>query len=158
MRNFFVDSSPAFNLNFEIHSLEEEPIIASPIVHNILQEVKIKQENEQVINELDTSVFNSPTCAEIKILIHVTCDMNGLNFLSSIDTFGYIEYVVLYDLNTVEKRMFCQTTSPLLTINNFHAIAINEYNGVFMVHRVYIYSDLNPHSTMQQYNQVESDK
>jgi hypothetical protein len=91
-------------------------------------------------------------------LIHVTCDMNGLNLLSSIDTFGYIEYVVPYDLNTVEKRMFCQTTSPLLTINNFHAIGINEYNGVFMVHRVYIYSDLNPHSTMQQYNQVESDK
>jgi hypothetical protein len=57
MRNFFVDSSPAFNLNFEIHSLEEEPIIASPIVHNILQEVKIKQENEQVINELDPLVL-----------------------------------------------------------------------------------------------------
>jgi hypothetical protein len=48
MRNFFVDSSPASNLNFEIHSLEEEEaIIASPIVHNILQEVKIKQEKEQ---------------------------------------------------------------------------------------------------------------
>jgi hypothetical protein len=27
---------------------------------------------------------------------------------------------------------------------------------VFMVHRVYIYSDLNPHSIMQQYDQVES--
>jgi hypothetical protein len=26
-----------------------------------------------------------------------------------------------------------------------------------MVHRVYIYSDLNPHSIMQQYDQVESD-
>jgi hypothetical protein len=48
MRNFFVDSSPASNLKFEIHSLEEEEaIIASPIVHNILQEVKIKQEKEQ---------------------------------------------------------------------------------------------------------------
>jgi hypothetical protein len=34
--NFFVNSSPAFNLNFEIHSLEEEATIASPIVHNIL--------------------------------------------------------------------------------------------------------------------------
>jgi hypothetical protein len=37
MRNFFVDSSLASNLNFEIHSLEEEEAtIASPIVHNIL--------------------------------------------------------------------------------------------------------------------------
>jgi hypothetical protein len=59
-------------------------------VTNILQEVEIKQEKEQVINELDTSVFDSPTCAEIKHSIHVTCDMNELNLLSSLDTFGYI--------------------------------------------------------------------
>jgi hypothetical protein len=47
MRKTFVDSSPASNLNFEIHSLEEEATIACPIVHNILQEVEIKQEKEQ---------------------------------------------------------------------------------------------------------------
>jgi hypothetical protein len=28
---------------------------------------------------------------------------------------------------------------------------------VFTVHRVYIYSDVNPHSIMQQYDQVERD-
>jgi hypothetical protein len=48
MRKTFVDSSPASNLNFEIHSLDEdEATIVSPIVHNILQEVEIKQEKEQ---------------------------------------------------------------------------------------------------------------
>jgi hypothetical protein len=47
MRKTFIDLSSASNLNFEIHSLEEEPTIASPIVQNILQEVEIKQENEQ---------------------------------------------------------------------------------------------------------------
>jgi hypothetical protein len=36
MRKSFVDSSPASNLNFEIHSLEEDATIASPIVNNIL--------------------------------------------------------------------------------------------------------------------------
>jgi hypothetical protein len=46
MRKTFVDSSPASNLNIEIHSLEEEATVASPIVHNILQEVEIKQEKE----------------------------------------------------------------------------------------------------------------
>jgi hypothetical protein len=41
MRKTFVNSSPASNLNFEIHSLEEEEAtIASPIVHNILQEAR----------------------------------------------------------------------------------------------------------------------
>jgi hypothetical protein len=39
MRKTFVESSLACNWNFEIHSLEEEEAtIASPIVHNILQE------------------------------------------------------------------------------------------------------------------------
>jgi hypothetical protein len=47
MRKTFVHSYPASNLNFEIHPLEEEEsTIASPIVHNILQEVETKQENE----------------------------------------------------------------------------------------------------------------
>jgi hypothetical protein len=36
MRKTFVDSSPVSNLNFEIHSLEEEPTFASSIVPNIL--------------------------------------------------------------------------------------------------------------------------
>jgi hypothetical protein len=52
--------------------------------------------------------------------------------------------------------MFYQTKLPLLTRNNFHAIGSYD-NGVFMVHRVYIYSYLNPHSIMQQYDQVEND-
>jgi hypothetical protein len=157
IRKTFVDSSSESNLNFDIHSLEEEATIASPIVHNILQEVELKQEKEQVMNELDASVFDSPTCAEIKHLIHVTCDTNELNLLSSLDTFGYIEYDLPCDLNIVEKRMFCQTNLTLLTINNFHAIGSYDYSDVFMVHRVYICSDLNAHSVMQQYDQVESD-
>jgi hypothetical protein len=107
------------------------------------------------MNELDTSIFDSPTCAQIKHLIHVTCDTNKLNLLSSLDTFGYIEYDVPCDLNSVEERMFCQNQSPLLTRNNFHDIGNYDYNGVFMVHRVYICLDLNPHSIMQQYDQVE---
>jgi hypothetical protein len=52
--------------------------------------------------------------------------------------------------------MFCHTNLALLTRNNFHAMGSYD-NGVFMVHRVYICSDLNPHSIMQQYDQVESD-
>jgi hypothetical protein len=125
-------------------------------VHNILQEVVIKQEKEHVMNVLDTSIFNSPTCAETKHLVHVTCDTNELNLLFSLDTFGYIEYDVPCDLNIAEKRMFCQSKLPLLTRNNIHAIGSYD-NGVFIVHRVYICSDLNPHSIMQQYDQVESD-
>jgi hypothetical protein len=75
--------------------------------------------------------------------------------LSSLDTFGYNEYDVPCDINIVEKRMFCQTKLPLLTWNNFHAIGSYD-KGVFMVHRISICSDFNPHSIMQQYDQVES--
>jgi hypothetical protein len=45
MSKFFVDSSPASNLNFEIHSLEEKATIASPIVYNILKSRSNKRRN-----------------------------------------------------------------------------------------------------------------
>jgi hypothetical protein len=67
------------------------------------------------MNELDTSVFDSPTYTEIKHLVHSTCDTNELNLLSSLDTFDYIEYDVPCDLNIVEKRIFFQTKLSLLT-------------------------------------------
>jgi hypothetical protein len=89
------------------------------------------------MNGLDTSIFDSPTCAKIKHLVHGTCAMNELNLLSSLDTFGCIEYDVICDLNIVEKRIFCQIKLPLLTRNFFHAIRSYDI-GVFMVHRVYI--------------------
>jgi hypothetical protein len=81
------------------------------------------------MNELDTFVFDSSTCAEIKHLVHGTCATNELNLLSSLDTFGYIEYVVSCDLNIVEKIMFCQTKLSLFTRNFFHAIGSYD-NGV----------------------------
>jgi hypothetical protein len=43
-----------------------------------------------------------------------------------------------------------------LTRKKNHAIGSYD-NSVFMVYRVYIRLDLNPHSIMQQYDQVESD-
>jgi hypothetical protein len=67
------------------------------------------------MNELETSIFDSPTCVEIKYLVHGTCSTNELNLLSSLDTFGYIEYDVPCDLNIVEKIIICQTKLPLLT-------------------------------------------
>jgi hypothetical protein len=82
-------------------------------------------------------------------LVPITCAINELNLLSSLDTLGYIEYDIPCDLNIVEKRMFCQTNLPLLTRNNFHAIGSYDYNNVFMVYRVYICSYLNPHSITQ---------
>jgi hypothetical protein len=60
MRKSFVDSSPTSNLNFEIHSLEEEPTIASPIVPNILQKVKIKQKKEITESFEEVVILNVP--------------------------------------------------------------------------------------------------
>jgi hypothetical protein len=80
-------------------------------------------------------------------LVHGTFAMNELNLLSSLDTLCYTEYDVPYDLNIVENRMFYQTKLPLLTRFFFHAIGSYD-NDVFMVHRVWICSDLNPHSIM----------
>jgi hypothetical protein len=67
MRKTFVDSYSTSNLNFEIHSLEEHSTIASLVLLNILQEVKIKQEKETtesnnntipIMSRSSNSIFN----------------------------------------------------------------------------------------------------
>jgi hypothetical protein len=55
MRKTFVDLSPVSNLNFEMHYLEEQPTIATPIVSNILQKVEIKQEKETTESNRNTN-------------------------------------------------------------------------------------------------------
>jgi hypothetical protein len=60
VRKTFGDSSHASNLNFEIHSLYEQPTIASPIGANILHEVEIKQEMKIVGSFEEMVILNVP--------------------------------------------------------------------------------------------------
>jgi hypothetical protein len=59
MRKTFVDLYSTSNLNFEIHSLEEQPTIASLVLLNILQEVEIKKEKETIESNINTNPIMS---------------------------------------------------------------------------------------------------
>ena len=97
----------------------------------------------QQMNKLDVFAYGSPTSAEIKHLILITCETNEQKLLSPLNTLGYVEFDVLCDINTVEKQIFSQTELPLLTRNKFYAIGNYDHRGVFMVHKVYIFSNMN---------------
>jgi hypothetical protein len=132
-------SHHASNLNFYIHSLEEESTIASPIVRDILQEVKIKQEKEHVMNKLDIVVFKPIKCAE-NIFIHPISDtQDELNLLSSSNTLCYIEFDVFCDLNNLKDKLLLDSDVQWLTRNTCHVMGRYNCIGDYMVHRVYIF-------------------
>ena len=51
--------------------------------------------------------------------------------------------------------MFCKTEMPLLIRNKFYAIGNYDHRGVFMVHKVYICSNLNSPFVVHDYDQLE---
>ena len=94
-------------------------------------------------NHHDTLNFESEISAASKHVILIGSPNEEMRLLSSLNTLGYIEFDILCDLSSVERIMFCQTESPLLTRNTFHAIGNYDFRGVFLVHRIYVCSNLN---------------
>jgi hypothetical protein len=92
------------------------------------------------VNKLDIVAFESIKCAK-NILIHPIGDtQDELNLLSSLNTLGYIEFDVLCDLNNLTEKLFLDSDVQRLTRNTCHDIGQYDFNGDYMVQRVYIFS------------------
>jgi hypothetical protein len=94
------------------------------------------------MTEIDIVVSQTATCAENNIFVPITSAHDELKLLSSLNTLGYIEFDMLCNLNCLEDALFA--CSKLIHLHNhtYHFIGRYNYNGQYMVHRVYIYSDL----------------
>jgi hypothetical protein len=69
----------------------------------------------QLVNQLDIVDSESIKCAE-NILIHPIGDtQDELNLLSSLNTLGYIEFVVLCDLNNLKEKLLLDSDVQWLT-------------------------------------------
>ncbi len=75
-------------------------------------------------------------------------DQEEMKLLSFLYTLGYIEFDVLCDLNTLEKKFY---DFPCYSWNNYHAIGKYNNKGDYMVHRVYICSEMNTPLNMKKY-------
>jgi hypothetical protein len=107
---------------------------------------------QQLVNENASFVLEQNTCAKDKQLLPIATEQDELKLLSSLNTLGYIEFETLCALSSLEKKFLCAELPWLSTcIYKF----IDKYNckGEYMVHQVYICSNLKSPFSVHQYDQ-----
>jgi hypothetical protein len=106
--------------------------------------------------EIDIVVSKTATCAENNIFVPITSAHDELKLLSCLNTLGYIEFDMLCNLNYLEDTLFACSKLTRLHNHTYHFIGRYNYNGQYMVHRVYIYSDLKASFVEHQHGHIES--
>ena len=96
----------------------------------------------QHTNEIYVPNFDSYVSAEIKFLLPTTYENNKLKLLSSLNILGYIEFDTLCDLSSLKEKFKCAEL-PWLSRCAYHFIGKYNCKREYMVHRVYIWSNLN---------------
>ena len=104
------------------------------------------------------SVLKLHTCAKFQHVNHIATDMDELELLSSLNTVGYVKFDVLYNLCDLEEKLFVYADLPWLSRDTYYIIGKYNNKGGYMVHRIYICSNLNSPFTEQQCDQVEDCK
>ena len=95
----------------------------------------------QLLNENDAFVLEANTCAENRHLLPIAIIKDELKLLSSLNILGYIEFDTLCALSNLKEKFLCAEL-PWLSRCAYHFIGKYNYKGEYMVHQVYIYSNL----------------
>jgi hypothetical protein len=93
--------------------------------------------------------------AENKLVMHVSSRSDELHLLSSLHTLGYIEFDDLCNLDSLEERIFEHPDLPWLSRHSYHVIGKYNNKGQYMVHRIYICTNLNSPFVVQDYDRLE---
>ena len=109
----------------------------------------------QLSNQHDTFKLESKISAMNKYIIPI-CSLNEeIRLLSSLNTLGYIEFGILCNLNNLEEKLSMNFDFPWLSRNTYHVIGRYNCSGDYMIHRVYICSNLKSSFVVQQCDQLE---
>jgi hypothetical protein len=111
-----------------------------------------------VKDELCATTSALHASAENKRVMHVARQSDELHLLSSLHTLGYIEFDDLCNLNCLEERVFAYADLPWLSKYSYHVIGKYNNKGQYMVHRVYICTNLNSPFVLQDCDQLESNQ
>jgi hypothetical protein len=93
-------------------------------------------------HKLDIVSSNPFNCAEIRTFNPITSVHDELKLLSSLNTLGYIEFDVLCNLNNLEDKLSFSADLSWLSKHTYHVIGKYNWKGEYMVHRVYICSNM----------------
>ncbi len=97
----------------------------------------------QLVNEHAIPTVNS-YCADFKHDIHIANEVGERELLSSFNTLGYVRFDDFCEFDNLKEKLFAKSDLPCPTNTIFHIFG--EYNDskIYLVHRVYICSDLKP--------------
>jgi hypothetical protein len=134
-------------LNFSTnHTLVEqlimEPSLDLSWLHAVLLDVPCDKDdlvdNASVLHALEPN-----TIAETKQVMHIVSANDEQKLLSSLHTFGYIEFDVLCNLDCLAEQLSKYADLPCFSEHTYHAIGKYNNKGEYMIHRVYICENLN---------------
>ena len=74
--------------------------------------------------------------------------------LSSLNTLAYIKFDVLCNLNNLEEKLSFIADFPWTSKHTYHFIGRYNWEREYMVHGVYICSNMNSPFVMKQYDQL----
>ena len=109
----------------------------------------------QLENKLDVVSSDPINCAKIRTFNPITSVHDELKLLSSLNTLGYIKFDVRCNLNNLEEKLSFSVDFPCLSKHIYHVIGRYNWKGEYMVHRVYICSNMKSSFVMKQYDQLE---
>jgi hypothetical protein len=96
----------------------------------------------QQSNQHDASNLESTISPANKHIVTIGSIKEEMRLVSSLNTLGYIEINDLCNLNNLKEKLFMCNDLPLLSRNKFHATGQYNYEGEYMIHHVYIFSNL----------------
>ena len=104
-------------------------------------------------NDHAICVLKSSTCDENRLVIYNASEVDELKLLSSLNTLGYIEFDVPCNLSSLEEKLYAYADLPWFSRHTYHFIGKYNCKGEYMVHRVYICSNLKSPYIVQKYDQ-----
>ena len=131
-----------------------EPSLDLFLSHDNLLEVPCDKD-KLVDDALVLHVLEPVTCAENKHVIHIATKTDEFKLLSSLHTLGYIEFDVLCNLDCLEESLFKYADLPWFSKHTYHVIGKYNNKGQYMIHRVYIRSNMNSPFVVQDYDRLE---
>jgi hypothetical protein len=109
----------------------------------------------QLEHKFDIVSSNPVYCPEIRTFIPITSVRDELKLLYSLNTLGYNAFDVLCNMNNLAEKLSFTSDFPWLSKHTYHAIGKYTCKGDYLVHRVYICSNMKSPFGMKQDDQLE---
>nr|CAD39871.2 OSJNBb0058J09.10 [Oryza sativa Japonica Group] len=97
----------------------------------------------QLVNE--HAISSVSLCVDFKHVIHIANEVEERKLLSSLNTLGYVQFDDFCELDNLKEKLFTKSDLPCPTNAIFHIFGKYNDRGIYLVHRVFICSDLEKH-------------